>query len=239
MSLIHDALKKAEDAEPAPIGSGLTTFHDAMDEKKPAISPRVLVLLLLLVAAVGFLVYVKFFTSGGESVQPEVPAAGPLAAEQPSDAAAGKARAVEAFRAGDLEGAWTAITGAVALAPSDAEAWNNLGLIAKKRGDLARARQAYQRALELKPDYPEAQNNLAVVEMLEGNAPRARELLEKAVEASPAYAEAVFNLALVYDHVGEREPAVKNYKRFLQVSAALPSNIVEAVRDRVMALEPR
>lgn len=290
MSLIHDALKKAQDKEKAPIGSGLTAFQDLPEGKKLALTKRTIVLIALVVVALGFLAYNRFsspdapaptdiptskfgptpgavapgqaaapapeVTPGGAGEAPDaVPGQAPggaqagaaqpapglgtgaEGAEQSSDVVLMNRRAIEAFKNDELDSALASIRSAAVLAPKSAQVWNNKGFIEKKFGELEEARRSYEKALELKPDYPETLNNLAMLEYAEGKPSTARELLQKTLTAVPAYPEANFNMGFIYDKGGDKTRAIDYYRRFLDVSGAFPSNVVEAVRDRVMELE--
>ncbi|MFA4874718.1 MAG: tetratricopeptide repeat protein [bacterium] len=245
MSLIHDALKKAQNKENAPLGSGLSTFQEPVGEKNKPSTKRIAVMAAILVVALGFFAYKKFSSSPQPPLTPlatpvQTLPAGALQQSMPSgDIAAMKKRAVDSFRSDDYDTAMTSLSSASQLAPNDPEVWNDMGLVQKKRGDMGKAKESYQKALDLKPDYPEALNNMAVLERDQGDSVKARELLEKAIKLQPAYPEASFNLALLYDKAGERAKAAEYYKRFLEVSGSYPNTIVEAVRDRVMEIEPQ
>lgn len=251
MSLIHEALKKAQGNSSAPPGSGLSQFQDSLKgEKKPPSMQRILVLALVLALALGYFAYRKLSSPSQPTAQPlqqagqtatPTPATGVAALQpaQPNDAETMKRKAIDSFKADDLTTAWGAISAASQLAPNDPEVFNDMGLIAKKRGDIAKARESYQKAIQLKEEYPEALNNLAMIEKDGGSDVKARELLEKALKITPAYPEANFNLAVLYDKSGDRAKAVEYYKRFLEVSGQYPNNIVESVRDRVMEIEPQ
>lgn len=255
MSLIHDALKKAQGNQTPELGSGLASFQEPpAGEGEPA-PKRTIILIAVLAVAVIFFVYMKFF-SKPKGPQPKSAAAiaasmqgggqapGQALAQGQNQPAAGdlaslKKKAVDSFKTDDLEGAWAALTSASQIAATDPEVWNNFGLVAKKRGDPVKAREAYNKALELKPDYPEALNNLAVLERDEGNGGKSRELLDRALKILPAYPEANFNMALLYDSSGEKHKALEYYKRFLEIGGSYPNNIIEAVRDRIMEIEPK
>lgn len=234
MSLIHDALKKAQDKERAPLGSGLASYQDDVVSPKPPLPVRTIILVAILVVALAVFAYLKFWGSKEEVASaPPVPIAG---TGQP-DAARLKQKAADAYGADDLDGAWESLSAANRLDEKDPEIWNNLGLVARKRGDLVKAREAYGKALELKPDYPEALNNLAVLSMQSGDTAKAQELLEKALKVQPTYPEANFHLALISEQKGEKAKAIEHYKRFLQVGSGLPSSVVDRVRDHVMEIE--
>lgn len=240
MSLIHEALKKAEKKEGVGIGSGLSPFQEGLDGGSRRIPTRTIVLIAFLVMAVGFFVYTKCSSEKPSAVSPDaatVPSAATDQAGLPTDAESLKQRAVRAFKEGNYDVAWSNLSTAANLSPDDSEIWNNLGLVSKMKGDLQAARQAYQRAMKLKPDYIEAMNNLAVVEMADGNDTNARKLLQDALSISPAYPEANFNMALIYDEAGDKEKAIEYYTRFLEVSGDYPSNVVDEVRDHIMNIQ--
>lgn len=238
MSLIHDALKKAQDKEKAPLGSGLASFQDAASSPpREGMNKRTLVLAAVLTLAVGFFVYSRLVPP---KTATEAPVPSPAIQPQnfgDQDAARLKKGGVEAYNADDLDRAWSNLQAANKLDEKDAETWNNMGLVARKRGDLLKARECYEKAIELKPDYPEAMNNLAVLSMQGGDTAKAKELLEKAVALSPAYPEANFHLAILYEQKGDKPKAIEYYKRFLEVSGSLPSNVVDQVRDHIVEIE--
>lgn len=239
MSLIHDALKKAQEQQKAPPGEGLGQFQEYAGEEKPKFNKRTIVLVAVLFVALAIFAYMKFSSNG--SPKPLLPGqAGEVPAQVPGaqDVGGLKKSAIDAYRSDNLETAWTSISTASQLEPKDPEIWNNMGLIARKRGDVAKAREAYQKALELKPDYPEALNNLAVLDMQAGNNTQAEQYLQKALKLSAAYPEANFHYAMLLEQKGDKKQAVDYYKRFLDVSKDMPSSIVDQVRDHVMEIEP-
>lgn len=245
MSLIHDALKKAQDQAPehaAPLGSGVAAFQEGAASSQPAASrTRTVVLMVALALALGFMGYVKFWPAGkGKAPQGAAAFKATPSSEgtaQPQDLPSLKKGAADAYLADDLQGAMDKLTVASQLDDKDPEIWNNLGLVARKQGDQTRAREAYEKALTLKPEYPEALNNLAVLSLQGGDTEKAKELLEKALAVQPAYPEANFHLALLFEQKGEKARAVEHYKSFLQASGSLPSSVVDQVRDHVAEME--
>lgn len=240
MSLIHDALKKAQEEAKAQLGSGLTSFQEPPAKEKEPLNKRTAILAAVLVATLIFLVYTKFSgTKKNVAQKSETPvtAVNPLSIGE-TDVAKLKKRAMDAYGAGDLDTAFATLVTASDFGKDDPEIWNNLGLVARKQGDVTKARADYQKALELKPDYPEAMNNMAVLEMQSGNNVEAKFLLEKAVKLTPAYPEANLHLAILYDQNGDTQKAIEYYKRFLEVGKNFPSAVVDSVRDRVMEIEP-
>lgn len=238
MSLIHDALKKAEGENKPPVNNPIMPVPEGSEVKR-LIAPRTLVLVVLLVLSLGYFIYAKYLAGPADKkVGPsQLKIAATAEPAKVDNVALLKRRGTDAFKSDDYESAWSNLSAAQNLSPQDAEIWNNMGLVAKKKGDNAKARECYQKALQLKPEYPEALNNLAMLEWSEENLQKAVELLNKALAISPAYPEANFHMALIYDTEQNKTKAVEFYKRFLDVSGSFPSNIVDAVRDRLMEIE--
>ena len=239
MSLIHEALKKAGDKEKAPMGSGLASFQESpkisSDKKVPT---RIIVLASVLAVGIAFFLYIQFADKEkkqGVKASPAKSVSNPVTGKM--DVEQLKNRALESYRAGDMNAAWSVYSTVSRLDKSNPEVWNNMGLVAKKRGDMETARASYEKALKLKPEYAEAMNNLAVLDMEEGKITDAKGYLEKALALKPAYAEANFNLALLYEKKGDSARAVDYYKRFLEVGGDFPSNVVDSVRDHIVEIE--
>lgn len=239
MSLIHDALKKAQGNENAPVGSGLSSFQEPIEEEKRSVSKRTILLGAVLVVAVVIFAYMKFATEEKKEIAPATSSLAPTqpAVLSPDDVARLKKNAVDAFNSQDFDTAWTNLQTALQTNQEDPEIWNNLGLVARKRGDVVKAREAYSKALELKPDYPEGLNNMAVLEMQSGNTAKAKELLEKALALAPANPEANFHMALLYEQSGDKKKAADYYKNFIKAGSTLPSSTVDAVRDHIMEID--
>jgi Flp pilus assembly protein TadD len=248
MSLIHDALKKAGEAAKekngkpaAEIGSGILAMGDVARATNRVIPKRTIVLASVLIVAVSIFAYMKL-KSGPAIPATLTPTASQTASglQQQSDTqdvGVLKTRALAAYAKSDFDSAWNDMLSASVLAPIDPEIWNNLGLIAKSRGDAIEAQRNYDKALELRPDYPEALNNLGMLVMQEGNNTRAIELIGKSLKLMPAYPEANFNMAFLYDKKGEHSKAANYYRRFIEVGGNYPSNVIDAVRGRLMEIE--
>ena len=237
MSLIHDALQKAQkDAVSASKIPGTSMFAPP-PEKKP-IPKRTIVLAVVLIVVVGFFAYMRLAPKD-KVVSPDLGGAKPIDVKTTygkQDIGLLKKRAIDAYKTDDFDTAWSSLSAASALDVNDPEIWNNLGLVAKKRDDSDKAREYYQKALDLKPTYVEAMNNMAILEWEGENLTRATELLSKALEISAAYPEANFHMGLIYDEKGNKQKAAEYYKRFLDVAGTFPSNIVDSVRDRLMEI---
>lgn len=239
MSLIHDALKKAGGGKKPPkVGSGMVSLQEPGEPTRRPPSLRTMILAVLLVAVIALSLYLRF-SGRKEEVkfyQPAVPLSQTSETSR-MNVVQLKSRAAEVFRTDDFDAAWSILSTASRLDDKDPEIWNNLGLVASKRGDVRSARESYQKALQLKPEYPEVLNNLAVMEMRVGNHAEAKKLLDKALELAPAYPEANFHMALLHDRQEKKDKAIEYYKRFLEVSGDYPSNVVDAIRDRIVDLE--
>ena len=239
MSLIHDALKKAESGgEKAPLGSGLSAFQPSPEEPKKKLSTTTIILGVVFIGALAYFAYTKLSSKETQTATPAASSGLSVVSEGGGDIAQLKKSALDAYKSEDFDTAWTNLSRASSINANDPEIWNNLGLVARKRGDVAKARDAYTKALALKADYPEALNNLAALEMQSGNNDQARDLLQQALKVSPNYPEANFHLALLYDQGGEKEKAVEYYKKFLNVGKSFPQSVVESIRDRIIELEP-
>jgi len=238
MSLIHEALKKAQEAQKDPIGSGVPSIEGAAELSKNRFSKRTIFLAVLLAISVGIFAYLRLKPKPGDvsAVTPKQPAA-EAQKPQESDVALLKKRAVESYKSGDYNAAWSNLSTALNLQKGDPEIWNNLGLVEKKRGNDEKAREYYLQAIELKADYMEALNNVGVLDMQLGNNTSAIDHFTKALKVSPAYPEANFNLAFLYDMRGDKVKAAEYYKRFLSVGGNFPGNVIDSVRSRLMELE--
>jgi tetratricopeptide (TPR) repeat protein len=135
------------------------------------------------------------------SVLPEVPApAAPTAGQaqatpratpsQPRDSAPRDggatelfAAALQAYEAGDLDGARQGFEKALAREPRLLNAQFNLGVIAERQGREDDARGAYEKVLLLEPGHVPSAVNLAVLHREQGRAEEAIALLEKALKA--------------------------------------------------------
>lgn len=240
MSLIHEALKKAEkktDGGAKPSNGVMQSFDNAT--KKP-LNVRTIGLIVVLAFVVIIALYLRL--SGPSKKKVTVEEESPqtqVSAEQMSQVEVTRLKksAHAAFASGDMNQAWAILTAANQITADDPEVLNNLGLVAKRRGDLEDAKKYYGRALKLKPDYPECINNLAVVEMDEGNYAQAKINLARALSLRPNFADASFNMALAYEQEGNLKEAVKYYMQFLRHARDVKPIFIEEVRKHVIQIE--
>lgn len=240
MSLIHDALKKAqreahEEVEKGerPAGFGAEQTHSGLPSR------RTVILLAAFLFSMGYFVYSKWLVPTPSKTSPHASSgkAVPLTPQPGEDGKKLKALALEAYRENDLDTAWGKFVAATSVAPDDAEVWNNLGVVQKKRGDTKKAREAYDKALELKKDYPEALNNSAVLDLETKNYAAAKAALDQALVLQPNYAEALFHRAVVAEQLGDISEAVEFYKKFLKFGKALSPHVLDEVREHILDID--
>jgi len=253
VSLIHDALKKAQkkaasepDAKDAtkeapsrPLIEKELDISGGEEFQAPLRSKRTLVILSLFLISVGYFGYTRLSTVEKKPEETYKGAVGeaPLASST-GDAESLKAQALQAYRDQDYEVAWAKFVAASAVAGNDPVVWNNLGVVSKKQGEFQKASEAYEKALRLKPDYPEALNNLAALHLLLGNTDKAKVELDKALKLNPAYAEALFHRAMVAEEEKELGSAISYWKSFLRFGTSMPPSLLDQVRDHVLEIEP-
>lgn len=240
MSLIHEALKKAEKKTTDGAKTSNSVLQSFDPAKKKQANVRTIGLIVVLVVAIIIALYLrlsgpskKTAESDDQSPQTQVSAAQMSQVEVTRL----KKSADEAFASGDMNQAWAILTAANQITADDPEILNNLGLVAKRRGDIEEAKKYYDQALKLKPDYPECISNLAVVEMEEGNYAQAKLSLARALSLRPNFADASFNMAVAYEHEGNLKEAVKYYMQFLQHAQDVKPTFIEEVRKHVIQIE--
>ncbi len=109
-----------------------------------------------------------------------------------------------------------------ARAPNSAPVRFLLASWLERTGEVASARPVYAAALSLNPEYAPAAIATARMEMLQGQWPRARGRVEAVLARDFSNADALLALAMIEDGTGQREAAIKAYRKVLQVQ---PANI--------------
>jgi CRISPR-associated protein Csy1 len=117
------------------------------------------------------------------------------------------ARAQDAERRGDPQGAIIDLEEAVRLAPAFAAAYQLLGIMLGERGDAARAADAFLRVVALDPRNARAFNNLGNALRMQGRLADARRAFERAAALRPDYELAVANVAVAWRDAGETDRA--------------------------------
>ncbi|MBI4411487.1 MAG: tetratricopeptide repeat protein [Deltaproteobacteria bacterium] len=255
MSIIHDALKKAEKDRSAettkqrPAGenrlSGENPFkiEDGASGRAKAGKLQV-ILLVVALGSLGGLVTWRFLPKPGgtnPAVQPKTTVAPPQKtsplAENPVSAEKLKEEALSAFDLGDFEKSRENWAKLVLVTPTDPEVYNNLGLVLKKLNRDKEAKEAYEKALGLNPTYPQALNNLGVLLMETGDRNQAKNHFEKAIRLNPSYGEAFFHLASVLENEGNKALAAKNYGKFLSLKPDIDQTLKAQVEIRIALLK--
>lgn len=232
MSLLHEALKKAE-KEKGELPPG-EAFVDQEEEKNPA-PIRLYLLIALTVASLCFAVYLQIFRKNTvPSVAKTTPtplgiAGGPGVADlgQQADASLHEGRWDEAEKL---------LEKLVILEPRNPEAYNNLGVALKRLGKREKAYEQYKKALAIEADYPPALNNLGVLYLADGKLPEAALQFQKGIQVKPDYAEPYFHLAMIEEAEGKAEEARKNYQKFIDLSPQLEAPFLLELRHRVEQL---
>ncbi|MBI5300119.1 MAG: tetratricopeptide repeat protein [Deltaproteobacteria bacterium] len=234
MSLIFDALKKAEKDQQKNPDAPLKLPNPILQENRANAQKRILILLALLLISAGFLAYLRFFKKSSVTAQT---APTPITAEgkkgDSSDPNFLKEKATTLAHDNKLEEAqiiWQKLT---LLLPTDSEVYNNLGFVLKKMGKKEEAYQAYHQALALRKEYPEASNNLGVLLLEDGVRTSAKSEFQKAISLAPNYADPHFNLALVLEQEGSLKEAADQYKTFLQLSPNLEEGFRKKIEEKI------
>ncbi len=248
MSLIHDALRKAQQQaqEKAQASSASQDSKKQQSFASPefvdasGIPKRTLVLASLCVIAVMFFAYTQFINVDKPApVAKEVrkPLAVSSADQTAKEVRRLKQQALGAYRVADIESAWSRLSAASSIDKKDPDVWNNLGVVLRKRGDEKKARDAFKKALELRADCYECLNNLAVLDVRAGKYQSASKHIEQALQINANYPEALFHRALIADLDKNKKLAARHYKDFLKYSGKIPAHVLDQVRDHIINLD--
>lgn len=239
MSLIHEALKKAEKKVNERVHlPAATRIFDT--RKMKYLNKRTIMLgaVFACVLVIGLIVHLAGRPSG-----PALPsangAANNVASLQMKQAEADRLKksAEVAYISGDLDRAWVGFSAANQINKNDPEILNNLGLISKRRGNVASAKKYYESALALRPEYAEVLNNMAVLDMMEDKYADAEKKLTDALNICPNCAEVNFNMALCKERSGDNEAAILYYMNFLRNAKEEKPIFLEEVRKHVIAIQ--
>jgi len=173
---------------------------------------------------------------------------------RPETATSAEANAWLLALAGDLDGAYAAITAGAAAFPQNVDLALLASQIAILRSDEAGARQWLQQAVALDPENPETLRVRAVVESdYDWNSHGAVRTLEQAVEIAPGYSDLWNHLGLARSDDGDPVGAEQAYRRAIALDPEDPvphanyaillldNSRVEAgdaEADRALALDP-
>ncbi len=113
------------------------------------------------------------------------------------------------------------LTKATEIDPSDAQSWFNLGNVFLGYKVAERAVDCYKKAAKLSPRDARIANNLGTALLTLDNAKEAKPYFEEVVERYPRHSLATANLARTFDLLGEKDEAVRLYKRAILLAPGM------------------
>ena len=128
---------------------------------------------------------------------------------------------------------------ALKIKPKHAEAHANLGAAYYVKGLFDEAISEFQKALGIRPDYPEVHNNLGLAYAGKGLLDDAIREYKEAVRIDPHNASAVGNLACAYEKKKEKQAALAQWRRYLELADNDPKHkqLVPKAKERIRELE--
>jgi len=119
---------------------------------------------------------------------------------------------------GNLDKAMTEFKKVLDMDPANPLAHNNMGIIYKRKGLYVTAIDEFKQALEGMPNYYKTFNNLGNVYYERQYYDEAEKFYLKCLKVKPDFAECYWNLALCYEAAGERDKAIRQFKKFKEYS---------------------
>ncbi|QQR81208.1 MAG: tetratricopeptide repeat protein [Deltaproteobacteria bacterium] len=255
MSIIHKALKKAEQDTHQPDTTGVIV--DVQDEDSEG-SMRKYILMAMVVASLLVVGYFRFYknkevpvaslppVTNQASMIPTTHAPAPqsdVAKEldnsmDPAVSTAGLTEiGIKKMESGDYESAKKMFESVVFREPRNAEAYNNYGLALKKLGKSEEAFEQYRKALSIDPNFAECSNNLGVLYMVNRNLAEAENQFQKAIQMKPDYSDPYLHLGMVLEARGDLNGAKKSYQTFIDKSKGIGADVLVKVQNRMAALK--
>lgn len=149
---------------------------------------------------------------------------------------------MDAFNAGDYQGAIEAYTQAIRLDPNDAASYNNRGTSYFNLRQYEQARMDYAAAIAVNPDYALAYYNRGNVNYVLENDEDAVDDLNRAIELDPSNPEAYFVRGLANSALQNNDSALLDYNKALELNYKFPERVYNAraylyytARDNVTA----
>ena len=121
------------------------------------------------------------------------------------------------LRSNDLEGASQSLARAKSLKPEKAGLWFAEGAIALRSEKPDEAVPLITRGLQLDPENAAAHFDLGNARIMQGELPLALKSFEQATALKPEFWEALNNQALVLFEMGQRQEAVRRWRRVLKL----------------------
>ena len=125
---------------------------------------------------------------------------------------------VEAYEAGDMEGAIASYSDALKLNPSDWRTHLLLGIACAQNGEYGRAMASYNSALEMDPDNSDAYVLRAMAHQERGEHHVAIDDFNDGLRLNPAEVEAYHNRGVSYAAIGEHDLAIADFDTVLNLS---------------------
>lgn len=246
MSIILDALKKAEKERADADTQRSSPFNPISEEKKPkGKRPKATLIIPLLIIAVGLgstLVYIKYFknkASDNAAVAPKAFNPLPQNAKPEINEEQAMNEAMALYRGGSYEASKLKWDFLAQNDPENPEIRNNLGLVLKKMGQTDDAITAYEEALKIDPHYAPALNNLAAVYLAKKNYEKAGSYVEQAIKANPEYADAFFHRALIAEKKQDDQKALESFRKFLDLSPEIEASLRGKIEMRITLLKSK
>jgi tetratricopeptide (TPR) repeat protein len=107
----------------------------------------------------------------------------------------------------------------------------NIGIEYQNQGLFDQAQENYELSLSLRDDNPKVHHLLGEIYLKKGLVQKARGEYEKTLRYDPRYALAFYRLGVISHQMGEREEAIRNLERFVELWDGEPERI-----ERVIAL---
>lgn len=241
MSLLHDALKKAEKVRGAAANHGGVTV-DAEGEAG-ASHKRTFVLLAAASVLLLAFTYFKFIRKPGAGTAAQQAAAqGSVTQAQQADGLRLLEESASLIQNGRYEEARDTLEKALfATLPPDktVEAYNNLGFVLKKLGRNEDAFQRYHKALSLDPLCAECRNNLGVLYLSNRDFAEAESHFEGAIKNKPDYAEPYLHLALLMETRGDFTGAKTQYQKYTKLARGVSADFLLKIQERMSALDAK
>ena len=121
------------------------------------------------------------------------------------------------LNAGENEKAINHYFAALQIDPVQVQAYNNLGIALMQEGRIEAAISQFQKALQLKPDFVMAQNNLRRALAIKKEIESEISHLQDIITNDPGNVELHFQLGNLYFRKGDRNRAMQQYKKALQL----------------------
>ncbi len=252
MSIIHEALKRAQSSGPGASSPGSAGGSPAGGTK-----PRWSRLLMAAALVVGIAALARLGVlavrgwearrSQGSRVTASLPLSPPApvapggvspAPSLPPVPSASSPTAEGLYYLGDLAGAEAMLRErARREGGPDPVTANNLGLVLKSKGAWEAALSMFNLAISARPAFPEALNNRAVLLRRMGRYDAAEADLRTALSLAPAFAEAQLDYGVLLESRGRKGEALRLYQAYLANPERIPGMEETLVRQRASALE--